>query len=51
MRCAQLVSLSIRRGVKSVLPPVESLQVYASLRRLLLDIMCKHDVMHKTGST
>jgi len=35
------VSLSIRRGVKSMLPFVELLWVYAFLRRLLLSIMYK----------
>ena len=31
-----------------MLPPGESLQVYAFSRRLFLAIMCKHDVIHKT---
>jgi len=44
-------SLSIRRGVKSALPRVELLWVYAFSRRLLLAIMCKHNVIHKTRST
>jgi len=40
-----------RHFVKSVLPPVASPSVHFFSHRLFLTIMCKDDVIHKTGST
>ena len=41
----------IHRGVKPLLPPVESLYAYAFFAWPFLAIMYKRDVIHKTGTT